>query len=61
MNALTTYLHHVRAEFTQIVWPSRERAIAHPLVVVLIALVIAIWVGALDYIFSVLVSRIVGI
>jgi len=61
MNALTTYLHHVREEFTHIVWPSRERAIAHTLVVVLIALVIAIWVGALDYIFSVLVSRIVGI
>ncbi len=61
MNALTTYLHHVREEFAHIVWPSRERAIAHTLVVVIIAAVIAVWVSILDYGFSSVVSRIVGI
>ena len=61
MNALTTYLHHVREEFTHIVWPSRERAIAHTLVVLLIAVVIALWVGVLDYLFSAGVSRFIGV
>ena len=61
MTALTTYLHHVREEFTHIVWPSRSTAIAHTLIVLLIAAIIAVWVGVLDYGFSLLVSRIVGV
>lgn len=60
MNALTTYLKHVRDEFQHIVWPSRETAIAHTFVVILIAIVIAALVGALDYVFGGIVSRIVG-
>ncbi len=60
MNALTTYLKHVRDEFQHIVWPSRETAIAHTLVVILIALVIAVLVGVLDYLFGGVVSHVVG-
>ena len=61
MTALTTYLRHVREEFSHIVWPTRHTAIAHTLVVVSIAAVIALWVGVLDYGFSAIVSRIVGV
>lgn len=60
MNALTTYLRQVRAEFTHIVWPTRHTAIAHTLVVVVIALAITLLVGALDYVFGGIVSRVVG-
>ncbi|MBU6321057.1 MAG: preprotein translocase subunit SecE [Patescibacteria group bacterium] len=60
MTAITTYFKHVREEFAHIVWPSRETALAHTLVVILIALVIAAWVGALDYGLGAIVSGIVG-
>jgi len=60
MNALTTYLKHVREEFRHIVWPTTRTAIAHTLVVVLIAVAIAVLVGVLDYVFGALVSRVVG-
>ncbi len=60
MNALTTYLKHVRDEFQHIVWPSRDTAIAHTLVVIIIALVIAVLVGVLDYLFGGIVSHVVG-
>jgi preprotein translocase SecE subunit len=60
MNALTTYLKHVREEFRHIVWPSNRTAVAHTLVVILIALAIAVLVGVLDYGFSAFVSSIVG-
>jgi preprotein translocase SecE subunit len=60
MNALVTYLKHVREEFSHIVWPTTRRALAHTLVVIFIAAVIAVWVGILDYAFSSAVSRIVG-
>jgi len=60
MNALTTYLKHVREEFTHIVWPTRRTAIAHTLVVILIAGLVAALVGVLDYLFTGVVSRIIG-
>ncbi len=51
-----TYLKHVREEFSHIVWPSNQTALAHTLVVIFIALVIALVVGLLDYIFGLGVS-----
>jgi preprotein translocase subunit SecE len=60
MNALISYLKHVREEFTHIVWPSRQTAIAHTLVVIFIAASIALLVGLLDYGFSAVVNHIVG-
>ena len=61
MNALISYLKHVREEFTHIVWPTRHTAIAHTLVIIFIAAVIALLVGLLDYVFSSVVSRVIGI
>jgi preprotein translocase SecE subunit len=60
MNALVTYLKHVREEFAHIVWPSNQTALGHTLVVILIAVVIAIIIAVLDYLFSGAVTKIVG-
>lgn len=59
MNPLT-YLKHVREEFTHIVWPTSRTALAHTLVVIVIAVLIAILVSILDYFFGAAVSRVVG-
>lgn len=59
MNTIITYLKHVREEFTHIVWPTRHTAISHTFVVIFIAIVIALLVGLLDYIFGLGVSRII--
>lgn len=55
-----TYLKHVREEFTHIVWPTNRKAIAHTLIVIVIAVIIALLVGLLDYVFGSVVNRIVG-
>ena len=60
MNALTSYLKHVRNEFAHIVWPTPRTALAHTLVVIIVAVVIAAVVGVADYGFSSAVSHIVG-
>lgn len=60
MTSPFTYLKHVREEFTHIVWPSNRTAIAHTLVVVCIAAVIALLVALLDYVFGSVVNRIIG-
>ncbi len=57
MNAIITYLKHVREEFTHIVWPTRHKAIAHTLVVIFIAAAIALLVGLIDYISGSVVSH----
>jgi len=60
MSSPVTYLKHVREEFTHIVWPSNHTALAHTLVVVCLAGVIALLVGLLDFVFRSGVSSIVG-
>ncbi len=55
------YLKHVREEFAHIVWPSNRTAVAHTLVVILIALAIAVLVGIADYAFGLLVSHVAGV
>jgi len=59
MNALVTYLKHVREEFAHIVWPTSHTATAHTLVVICIAVIIALLVGLLDYIFGSAVNRVI--
>ena len=60
MHALATYLRNVREEFTHIVWPTTNKAIAHTLVVIIIAGAIIVLVGVLDYAFGAFVSHVVG-
>ena len=59
MNALISYLKHVREEFTHIVWPTRQTAISHTFVVIFIAAAIALLVGLLDYGFGAIVNHII--
>lgn len=61
MNALTTYFTHVRNEFAHIVWPTRRTAVAHTLVVIVIAVVITVVVTIADYLLGGAVSRVVGV
>jgi preprotein translocase subunit SecE len=59
MTSPFTYLKHVREEFAHIVWPSNHTAVAHTLVVVVIAAVIALIVALLDYAFGLGVNQLV--
>jgi preprotein translocase SecE subunit len=61
MTAIFSYFKHVREEFAHIVWPTWEVALAHTLVVLIIAALIAAWVGILDYVLGELVTSVIGI
>jgi preprotein translocase subunit SecE len=60
MNALTTYIRHVREEMSHVTWPSTREAVAHTLMVILVSVIVAALVGGLDYVFTGFVSRVVG-
>ena len=61
MNALTTYLRHVREELNHVTWPSPREAVGHTLMIILISAIVAILVGVLDYALTSAVSSIVGV
>lgn len=49
MSKLTDYLKGAKEELAKVVWPSRQTTIKHTLVVILISVIVAIFLGAADY------------
>mgnify|MGYP003395568455 CR=1 FL=1 len=60
MTALISYLKHVRVELAHVAWPSTRTAVSHTLVVIFITIVLALWVGLLDYLFTMAVGFVIG-
>lgn len=60
MNAFFNYLKNVRAEMSHVVWPDRTQAIYHTVLIIVISAVLALLIAGLDYVFTGVVSRIVG-
>ncbi len=52
MNALVTYLKNVRAELTHVVWPSRRQSLTHVALIVVISILTALFIAALDYVLT---------
>ncbi|MBP6908414.1 MAG: preprotein translocase subunit SecE [Candidatus Pacebacteria bacterium] len=52
MNTIISYIQEVRAEMAHVKWPTRTQALAYTLAVIVISVVVAYFLGALDYGFS---------
>lgn len=55
-----SFLGELRREFKRINWPSRENALKLSGVVIVISLFVAAFLGSLDYIFALLLERLIG-
>lgn len=53
------YFKEVRAEMKHVTWPSRSQALVYTLVVVLVSLATAIYLGLLDYVFDAVIQHLV--
>lgn len=53
------YFRDVRAEMKHVSWPSRRLVVAYTLVVVAVSLVVAVYLGLLDYIFRIGIEQII--
>lgn len=49
---IRTYLEEVRSEFSKVTWPTRRQAIAMTSSVIAVSLLVAAFVGGLDYLFT---------
>jgi len=54
------YLKHVRAELRHVSWPSRRQTISYTIAVIAVSLVVAVYLGLLDYFFEAILQRIIS-
>lgn len=50
--SIGTFFHEVRIEMKKVDWPSREETIKDTIAVLSISLVVAVFLGGLDFLFS---------
>lgn len=52
MSNITQFLREARAELLKVNWPTKPQIINYTLAIILISIVLAIFLGGLDYFFS---------
>ena len=56
-NRVITFLKEVRLEIKKVNWPTKEQTIRYTLIVIGVMVVVAIYLGGLDFIFRNLLIR----
>ena len=59
-NPLTNYFKTAYQELTKVVWPTRQEAVRHTLLVIAFSLGMAIFFGAADFFFSLGLEKMLG-
>lgn len=59
MKRLLDYIKETKGEFAHVTWPSRRQATIFTLVVVVLSLLTAFFLGFFDYIFSLILQKFV--
>jgi preprotein translocase subunit SecE len=54
------YLAEVRQELHRVSWPTREQTIQKTTIVVAVSLIVGLYIGALDFVFTNLMTLILG-
>jgi len=57
LTRIITFLKEVKVELKKVNWPTRKQAIKYTLIVIGVSLVVAIFLGGLDFIFIWLISK----
>lgn len=60
MNSLIKYFNDTASEMKQVSWPTQHQALFYTALVVAISAVVAMYIGAFDYLFSQAVQFIVN-
>ena len=56
-NKIVTFLKEVRLEMKKVNWPTRDETIKYTLIVIGVSLVIAIYLGGLDFLITNLINK----
>lgn len=53
---VVSFLKEVREELNKVAWPSRKQTLRYTILVILVAVVVGLFLGGLDYILTVLTA-----
>ncbi len=59
MERLWNYIKDTKGELTHVSWPTRKQATAFTVIVILVSLFTAFFLGFFDYIFSLIIQKFV--
>ena len=57
---LFDYIKDTRAELKHVNWPTRQQAIFYTIAVIVVSVGVAAYLGAFDYLFSTILTRIIS-
>ena len=57
MDKIITFLKEVRVELSKVSWPTRNETVVYTLVVIGLSLVVALYLGVLDFIFELALNK----
>ena len=57
--SIITYIKDVKAETKKIKWPTKKQVINYTIIIVVLSLILAAYIGALDALFAKLLSKII--
>lgn len=57
MNTFINYLKETRAEMAHVSWPTRRQAVVFTIVVIIISILTALFLGFFDYILSLILQK----
>lgn len=55
-----SYLGEVRSEMTKVVWPTRKQVVELTVLVIAISIIVGVYVGSLDFVFTNVLNKILG-
>lgn len=58
-NKIITFLGEVRLELKKVNWPSQDQILRYTIIVIVASVAVAIFLGGLDYIFTILLNKFV--
>lgn len=61
MSKITEYLKETRTELKHVIWPSKRQTFYYTLLVIVLSVIVAYYLGVFDYIFSILLGRVIAI
>jgi preprotein translocase subunit SecE len=59
MSKIIDYIKDTRGEMTHVSWPTRRQAIVVTIIVILVSVFAALYLGFFDYIFSLVIQKFV--
>jgi preprotein translocase subunit SecE len=60
MNKPISFLNEVKEELAKVTWPSREQTTRYTVLVILVAAVVGLFLGGLDYVLTSITTFIIG-